>query len=474
MKVLFIGEYKYFENLPFMYLSGFLKRNGYECHYIDIKLCTNLIKEVIAINPTIIGFSVLTINYKKYLSINRKIKEKFDFFSLFGGLHCTMSPEIINEKGVNAICMGEGEFPLLELVKALESGGDYRDIKNLWVKVDGIIYKNDLRNLENDIDSVCFPDRSVFDKYLLYRKLQSRIVVAGRGCPHSCTYCYNNQIKKIYKDKGKYVRIRNVESVIAELKFIKEKYKPQKIKLFDDSFIQNKEWGLKFCELYEKEINIPFIAIIRLNYFDETIIKAMKNAGCISVSFGIECGDETYRNSILKRNMSDNDMISVCLLFKKYKIKTNGLNMLGLPGEDLQSCIKTLKFNIKCKVSFAHAVMFTPLPETELTHYAIEKGYFDGNFKDMNFNNMFNRGLMNMKDIRKIKRLQYLFSITVAFPFILPVVKKIILLPFSKLYQPVFFLHRVYNHAFISKQLDLRDLIVLYYLKAITIFKKIK
>jgi len=461
MKVLFIGKYHYFENLPVMFLAGFLKKHGYECVYLDLMFERNYIKAIKKIKPQIIAFTVVSGLQTMYLDINRKIKKEYKCFSIFGGPHCTVYPETIYEEGVDAICRGEGELPLLELVEKISNGQNKFDIKNLWIKDGETIYKNELRNLVENIDEVSFPDRSVFDHYDHYRKLRSRTTICSRGCPYVCTYCYNNIIMDISKDKGKYVRIRSVENVISELKKVKENYKPKRIKFMDDTFILNKKWGLDFCELYEKEIALPFVACIRVNIIDEEIIIALKKAGCISVNYGVECGDEEYRNTVLKRRLSNEQLVSISHTFAKHGIKTVGLNMLGLPGETIDDCIKTLKFNIECKVSFAHTVMFSPLPNTELCNYAIQNNYFNGDFANLSYNYMFTKSVLNMKDSGKIKRLQYLFSTIVAFPFMLPFLKILIRLPFTKLYQPLFFLHRVYNHLYITKQLDWQDIFVI-------------
>jgi hypothetical protein len=137
------------------------------------------------------------------------------------------------------------------------------------------------------------------------------------------------------------------------------------------------------------------------------------------------------------------------------------LNMVGLPKETIEQCIATIKLNIDSKVTYPHTVMYTPYPQTELGDYAIREGLFDGDYNKISFQFMYAKCLLKTKEAKKIKRLQYLFSFFTAFPVLLPMLKFLIKLPFTKFYQFIFFIHRVINHLFISRQHLISDLLIL-------------
>ena len=122
-----------------MGLSSFIKEQGHDCFYLDTKFERNLIKEVKRISPQIIAYSISTGMHKFYLQINSILKKELHFVSVFGGAHCTFFPEFINKDGVDVICRGEGEYALLELINNISSNTDYRYIRNLWIKKDGVI-----------------------------------------------------------------------------------------------------------------------------------------------------------------------------------------------------------------------------------------------------------------------------------------------------------------------------------------------
>ena len=459
-KVLFICRYDFIEKPTIQLLSAVLKSKGHECHYLDLKFEKHLLQEVEKISPDIIAFSISTGMHTLMLEVCRSLKQSLSFISIFGGAHCTFFPEFIEEDGVDIICRGEGEYALAELADAVDIKSDFSSIRNLYVKKDGGIIKNELRPLIENLDSLPFPDRSIFDKYAHYRKMRRRYLITSRGCPYNCSYCFNNSLKKIVEGKGKYVRQKSVSNVIEELKLLRENYKPLRIKFYDDIFVLNKNWILDFCEQYKKEINIPFIAQIRVNLVNEEIIKALKQAGCITVDFGIESGNPEFRKIILKRDIPDNQILEVALLLKKYGIKTLTFNMVGLPDETIDMCFDTIRLNIKAKISYTHVLIFTPYPGSDLSDYAVSKGYFNGDKKSINSSFIYSGSLMNMKDIRKIKRLQYLFSITVAVPLLMPLTRFLISLPFDKVYQAVYFLHRVWCAAFVTKHADWKDFFI--------------
>jgi radical SAM superfamily enzyme YgiQ (UPF0313 family) len=459
MKILFVSKYEFYEPLGIMSLSSFLKKHRLDCYFIDIKLEKNFTEEIQKISPDIIAYSITTGNAKFYQKLNLELKKKFKFFSFFGGPHCTFFPEFISEEGVDAICRGEGEYPFLELVDNLEKEKGITKIKNLWIKINGEIYKNEVRNLIEDLDTLPFPDRDLVNKYKQYKKMHMRTLMTGRGCPYKCTYCFNHSYNKLYQKKGKIVRKRSIENVIKELKFIQKIYHPRKFQFWDDTFNIDYKWTLDFCDVYRKEIHIPFSVTPRVNLVNEEIVKALKNAGCITIATSIESGNDYLRNKILKRGLSEKQTIDACNLFNKYGIKVLMGNMIGLPDETLDMAFETMAFNTKCKPSYAWISIFQPLPRTELSNYSIEKGYFNGNFDSLD-GSFYNKSVLKLKDIRKMERLHHLFSLGVEFPILIPLIKILIRLPLNGFYKFLFIAHKSWCYLFKLKYIDLSELFV--------------
>ena len=119
------------------------------------------------------------------------------------------------------MCVGEGEYPLLELLTAIDNRKSPSKISNLWLKEDGKVIINNVRSPLGDLDSLPFADKDIFfNEYSGFIK-NSFMIVTSRGCPHSCSFCANSYLNNLYPEKAGYVRRRSVQNVIEELKLQK-------------------------------------------------------------------------------------------------------------------------------------------------------------------------------------------------------------------------------------------------------------
>ena len=221
MRVLFAIKQIDYEPQGILHLSSMLKAAGHEVA-LTIASAENPVQFAVDFAPHVVAYSVTTGSQGYYLELNRRIKERVDAFSVFGGPHATFFPEIIEEEGVDGVCRGEGEEALLDLVNALERGEPLTTIANWWIKADGQIHRNPPRPLIGDLDSLPLPDRKlIYDKDRFTRRSKLKHFITGRGCPYSCTYCYNQGFHALYRGKGKPVRRRSVDSVLEELRWVK-------------------------------------------------------------------------------------------------------------------------------------------------------------------------------------------------------------------------------------------------------------
>ena len=396
MKILFIYKFEFVEPLGLMYLFTFLKKYGHDCYFIDIGLEKDLIPQVKKISPDMVAYSITTGNHQFYQKLNKRLKRNFKFFSVFGGPHCTFYPQFIYEEGIDVIFRGESEVALLELVNSFEKNKKITNIKNIWIKLGNKVYKNEVRPFVKDLDKLPFIERGLVGRYQQYKNMKRRFVLTGRGCSFNCSYCFNRAYNRLYENKGDILRKRNIKNVIEELRYIKKNYAPQKIWFVDDNLIFNKKWIMDFCKLYRREIKLPFIVYVRVDQIDKGIVKALKYSGCITVQFGIENGNEKIRREILRRHISNEQIVNASKLFNMYNIKIHSQNMIGLPNETLDSAFNTLKLNIKCNCAYSWASILQPYPCTDLYEFTKEGGYFNG---DLNLigNNYYQKSVLKIK-----------------------------------------------------------------------------
>ncbi|NIV35466.1 MAG: radical SAM protein, partial [Anaerolineae bacterium] len=96
-----------------------------------------------------------------------------------------------------------------------------------------------------------------------------------------------------------------------------------------------------------------------------------------------ETGNPELRNDILKRNLTDEQIIEASNLIRGAGIELLTTNMLGLPGGTLAHDFETLALNHACKPAYANAFLYQPYPRTELGDYARNSGYVEGALDDI-------------------------------------------------------------------------------------------
>jgi len=352
---------------------------------------------------------------------------------------------MIEKDYVDAICRGEGEIYFLQLVEKIEKKEDFFDIKNFWFKrKDGTIVKNSIGPLVEKLDDTPIPDRDLMysaDKSL--RARGQKLFMATRGCPYKCTYCFNHAYNALTKNKGEMIRSRSVDSIIHEIKEVKNNYFMDRVYMDDDIFLlKPKGWLEEFAEKYPKEIGLPFFCNVRPETVNEKTGFLLKKMNCTHVAMGIECGNNEVARKILKRNTTNERIIEAFKILRKNNVKVISQNLVGLPIPNATEVdYDTLDFNIKLRPYFAWSSILYPYPGTEIGTYAVRFGYFDGNFEKTTISNKTGSNLKfsAKKEKRKIDNFHKLFSVIVQFPFLRPFTNFLISLPLYYIYTWIYF-----------------------------------
>lgn len=457
MKVLFF--HRNAEWLGIEYLSSALKRAGHKTELIfdpgsgDVEykfeilerffdVAKKMVKKAKRYNPDLIAFSCLTNLYPWVSKIAELLKQELSVPIIVGGLHPTILPEfVISNPDIDIICIGEGEEPLLELLNSMSKGSVDYSIKNLWFKRDGKIVRNPTRPLIQNLDSLAFPDKELFRKYGCFS--ERVYVMTGRGCPYQCTYCFNSYYRKLLCTNGApYVRRRSVENVINELQVFKSKYNIREVFFYDDIFTIDDAWIKKFSEEYKQAIRLPFKILVHPRTIKEDTMRSLKDAGCIYVDIGIESGSEELRYKLLKRNMTNQDIVNTAKVLKKVGIKFCTLNIVGLPTETRRQMWQTYELNKEIKPDGTIVSLFYPFPRTELADFCLKNGFLgqDDYEKICNGEGGYKAGsVLKNIEAEEAKRLQILIPILTKTPRILhPLIKKIKVNNFTRIISILF------------------------------------
>lgn len=381
-------------------LAAVLKKAGHEVALVDTtfgKTDEEILRIATDFGPDLIAVTTATNDFVYATHISTMLKNKFDLPVVAGGFHALIAPEeIISKDCFDYVCVGEGEDAILKLVKALEDNKSPNKISNLWIKdkKSGKIIKNSIRPLVHDLDELPIPDREIFN-YAEYIKWNRGVAtfLSTRGCPYQCTYCINHFLIKKYTGKGAYVRFRSIDNLFLEIKDVIKKYGEhvKAIEFYDDTFTLDKKRVEEFCARYSEEIGIPFDLNVRVNAVNLETFRLLKKAGCRRVSIGIESGDEEIRNKVLKRNMSEKEIIDTFRAAKSAGLGTYAFNMIGVPYETKESINKTIRLNKICRPDYVGVSIFNAFRGTELYDLAkeqglLKKGYSKSYFYESNIN----------------------------------------------------------------------------------------
>ena len=411
---------------------GLLKKHGHQCYGIYQGVDTLLGEQPVAgfkkpvaldgllsMRPDIVGFSACSFEIAEQLRMAFLVKEADpSVLVVFGGVHPTIMPEsVIDNAAVDVVCIGEGEYPLLDLCNALESQQDISNIASLWVKRNGSVCKNAVRDYAQNLDELKM-DR----EDLVYHGL-----FTGRGCVGNCTFCNTPTIRRMCGG-GKFFRKRSIGRVLDEIVQICEdglgRYNlrrlekalgfmfvpgrvarnvvsgcasvvakslnlqnsldglwqwlsttsPQPIRFKDDTFLADRKWFMEFAPAFKKRFpRLKYICQARADEITQEVARMLGESGCYLVSVGIECGNDEFRNRILKKHVTNANILRAIELLREQGIKIMGQWIIGYPGETVELAMESLLFHMQVG-DIPQVHIATPFPKTEMHNRAVEMG----------------------------------------------------------------------------------------------------
>jgi anaerobic magnesium-protoporphyrin IX monomethyl ester cyclase len=417
-----------------MYLSAMLKKHGHETNAVVAVLEKDPVERVVALQPDIVAFSCLTKDYHWALRVAARIRDRCDALRVFGGTHVMLNAEtVIAQPEVDALCVGEGEHAIAELADAVAAGTDYSSIPNLWVKRNGDIVRNGMRNLVEDLDTLPFPDRKLYAAYPYFAKRAKRPIAMSRGCPYDCTYCHNSPKKALFHGKGKYVRWRSVDNVLAEIDDIERSGYVHVLHYIDDGFGMNRAYMKELLtRLLARERRHNMQANLRADMVTDELCVLLREYGPsrLRLRIAVESGNEEYRRVVLKKSLTNGKLLQAAETFHRHGVGFSTYNMLCLPGETYENGLETLRLNLQLRPSGTYCFVFQPYPGTALADYAVEKGYLTradverlGSSDDQA--GYGSRSPLRQPEVGKLQNLQRMFQTVIRFPILAPIATRL-------------------------------------------------
>lgn len=300
-----------------------------------------------------------------------------------GGVFPTFAPELALElsgQTIDFVLRGEGEETLPELCERLEKGEDVSSLNGLYAILGGRTIKNPMPR-PVDVNALPLPDFSLFEESRFYRPMQGKLrrmipVQTIRGCPYTCGYCNSPSQINLYKsESSKFFRSQKIELVRREIEHVINNYKADSIYFWADTFLA---WNLRefdeFCEMYA-DFKLPFWIQTRPETVTEYKFKKLADVGLLRVAFGVEHGNDEFRQRVLARKVKNDVIIENLNLVTSLGIPISVNNIIGFPTETRELAFDTIELNRHFKSDGVNAYSFTPFHGTPLRQMAEDMGY---------------------------------------------------------------------------------------------------
>ena len=316
------------------YVGAVLKENDYDCEILNwysINRTPGLIKEILVEKrPDVIGLSVFHANRWGAIEIARIARQVDPSITIvFGGIGATFlwNHFLTHFREIDFCVLGEGEYPFLNLIKAIERG-DQAGVEGIngiaFKRNDKIVRTADATPIEN-LDELPIPA-----KYFRYQH-----VTSTRGCPGNCTFCGSPRFW------GHKVRFHSPGYFVGQIEILYKKG----VTFFyfsDDTFMLKKDRVVEICRtIIEKNLKISWAAISHVNFVDEEVLYWMRKAGCTQISYGVESGSERIRK-LLNKNIRTGRIKNAFALTTRYGILARAYFIYGCPGESWGTIQETI------------------------------------------------------------------------------------------------------------------------------------
>lgn len=406
---------RYLTDVPLgiSYIMAAIKKAGYSFDLFVFSQKNNIKKDIKRLfqdnNYDIVLFTSVSSQFFFVKRIAEFIKQvKPDVKNVIGGVHATLNfQDVLKESCFDAVCVGDGEYAIVDYINHIRENKKIINIDNLYVKTcDSIIKPNKIYFIE-DLDKLDPPLRDIWTKWVSFPTsyYSAYKVLVTRGCYNNCSYCSNHALSKISNDT-KYVRYRDIDKIIEEINSINY----HKIDLVCESLTLNRDFFNKFTAALKKnnenrEQKILYYAETNVYHsvLSEDFFRKIDEANIRSLGIGLESGSYKIRKNILLRpKYSNKDLYVFCNMAKKFNIAVHTYVLIGIPYETQKDYLKTINILRKCQPNFIFVYIYMPYPGTNLYKKLIE----DKIIENYNYFNHFEertKAIISYKNMSKLR-----------------------------------------------------------------------
>ena len=346
-----------------------------------------------------------------------------------GGTHVTFEPDLALHGEVDVVVVGEAEGAVVELADRMVAGQGWTDVANLAYARDGALVKNPMRPLVEDLDTLPPPDRELYYRYPFIAQFPFKKFTTGRGCVHSCTFCWNTTLRDMYSGQ-RFTRRKSPARAVSEIRKVVKSHPTKNVHFSDDLFTVYPSWLDEFAGLYRDEVGVPFTCNSSVEMVTTRVCEALQRAGCRGVAIGIETGNEDLRSRILAKTVTNDDVRRAAALIKGHGMELTTFNMIASPGETLEDAFSTIALNREIGTDHVRCNIAIPLPHTDFEVKSMLNGALADDYGENRVDSIENPQVAFLSDEEKaFVNLFYMFRPAVHMPALDPLVRRLVRLP---------------------------------------------
>ena len=331
-----------------LYVAASLLRDGHEVRCIDCSAPywrggdDRVVSIAEAYEPDLIGMTLFTYNAARGYRLAKRLRGLTRFL-LAGGPHPTVMPGEPLDHGFDLSLAGEGELAIQRIARFCDGKESLSSIPGLSTHDSKGVPPQSIANL----DALPYPHEAYksFDLES-YSPTNGAVIPGGimtsRGCPARCTFCANYVTGRVY-------RYRSSQDIVEEMRHLRHRYGISTFPFWDDAFTALRPRLRELCDAIEAESDLDGITwscITPGNMIKPQDLDRMREAGCVSVNFGIESGDPRILKAIQKGQRPD-DIRDAVRSAKAAGMMTVVNFMFGFPEEGTDELKQTLDFMVE-------------------------------------------------------------------------------------------------------------------------------
>jgi radical SAM superfamily enzyme YgiQ (UPF0313 family) len=358
------------------YLAAALFRKGHEVEMLDLEPAGLSLRETLeaiaGARPDLLGVTTTTPAYSIARDFCAEVRGALPGLPIvIGGPHISGTGAEELDAPFDYALLGESELSLPTLADAVMGEAGVEEVPGLVYRSAGGLRRTDRGPFIDDLDRIPFPLRGLLDPahyatFVPGRGLRrATTITASRGCPFQCVFCSAHVIL------GKKFRLRSVGNILEEIEEARRRWRISHFYFNDSTLTLMRDWILSLCEqIRRKGLDITWEGMTRVNAIDRELLKALKGAGFVRLSLGIESGDQRILD-VMKKGVTVEEIRAAYRLCREEGIETESFAMLGLPGETRETIRRTAWFVRSIpEVRYSSFSIATPYPGSELMDMA--------------------------------------------------------------------------------------------------------